>query len=187
MFIKEFLKTVQALCALFITCLDITLRNVFTAVAFLTNPIISFFSKHSLVSGIIIGLSFVLFAFKILFFGDVSWVHLFIEALENLVNKIDNFIGYKAPSQINIPKEDSIWLGRFWGFSKGVFAWCCVLSIATYSTAFCLGLSCGLNKLLLVYTLSSASFIGDTYTKFLLDKMFTSTAMEQIPLLLRWF
>lgn len=118
--------------------------------------------KNSTFLAFIIGGVVILASAKVLYFAPDTWAGFLIDILDKIINYFDKLVGYEPKqvpeSVIQAPKGASNF-AKIFDFSKKAFVWVTVGGVFAYSGLFVLGLSFGLNKLILVSVLPYAPLI----------------------------
>ena len=117
--------------------------------------------QYPLCVGSLAGIMGTLVYVKLLYFPELCWIELAINAINHFIMKCDKLTGYVPP----LPPEPTGIL-KLYNLSKKIFVWSFVLGIVGYSSLFIVSLSFGFNKLLLIHILPYFSF--GTYQQLLL-------------------
>ena len=119
----------------------------------------SIVTKYGLFIGCFVGTISAMFFAKLLYFPlDMTWAGFLVDIIDKLIAVFDKLVGYEMPEpQINSPAPDLDTVkpmanGRkLLLFCKKAFVWTFVGGLVTYGGFYCVSLTFGLNKLLLLH------------------------------------
>jgi hypothetical protein len=111
-----------------------------------------FVYTHALTFFIGILANIIIILFIMIFVNDIPFVQVLCNSIDFLISKMDLWLKYSVP-EVTKPTKVQIfytWLNHINQYIDGFVAYFTITVLFSYSVCFCLGIACGLSKLLLI-------------------------------------